>query len=65
VSVECRLLRRNYREWTIIGRSTSNGPVGKHLIPEDAVFADDGSFARIGENRRDGVRPPRRAGGAN
>jgi predicted phosphodiesterase len=46
VSVECRLLRRNYREWTIIGRSTSNGPVGKHLIPEDAVFADDGSFAR-------------------
>jgi predicted phosphodiesterase len=48
VSVECRLLRRNYQEWTVIGRSTSNGPVGKHLIPEDAVFADDGSFARIG-----------------
>ena len=41
VSVECRLLRRNYQEWTVIGRSTSNGPVGKQLIPEDAVFADD------------------------
>ena len=40
VSVECRLLRRNYQEWTVIGLSTSNGPVGKELIPEDAVFAD-------------------------
>jgi predicted phosphodiesterase len=41
VSVECRLLRRNYQEWTVIGRSISNGPVGKELVPEDAVFADD------------------------
>jgi predicted phosphodiesterase len=46
VSVECRLLRRNYQEWTVIGRSTSNGPIGKDLIPEDAVFADDVTFAR-------------------
>jgi predicted phosphodiesterase len=44
VSVECRLLRRNYQEWTVIGRSTSNGPVGKQLIPEDAVLADDGGL---------------------
>jgi hypothetical protein len=34
-------LRRNYQEWTVIGRSISNGPVGKELVPEDAVFADD------------------------
>jgi predicted phosphodiesterase len=54
VSVECRLLRRNYQEWTVMGRSTSNGPIGKDLIPEDGVFADDGSSARIGENRHDG-----------
>lgn len=46
VSVECRLLRRNYQEWTVIGRPTSNGPIGKDLIPEDAVFADAVTFAR-------------------
>ena len=58
VSVECRLLRRNYQEWTVIGRATSNGPIGKHLIPEDAAFADDGSSrgaligrSEVGENR--------------
>jgi predicted phosphodiesterase len=45
VSVECRLLRRNYQEWTVIGRSTSNGPVGKELIAEDAAFAGNASFA--------------------
>jgi hypothetical protein len=38
VSVECRLLRRNYQKWNVIGPSTSNGPIGKDLIPEDAVF---------------------------
>jgi predicted phosphodiesterase len=46
VSVECRLLRRNYQEWTVIGRSTSNGPIGKDLIPEEAVFADNAIVAR-------------------
>ncbi len=40
VSVECRLLRRNYQEWGVVGPPTSNGPLGKELIPEDAVFAD-------------------------
>jgi len=40
VSVECRLLRRNYQEWGVVGPLTSNGPLGKDLIPEDAVFAD-------------------------
>jgi predicted phosphodiesterase len=40
VSVECRLLRRNYQEWNVVGPPTSNGPLGKELIPEDAVFAD-------------------------
>jgi hypothetical protein len=38
VSVECRLLRRNYPEWSVMGSATSNGPMGKDLIPEDAVF---------------------------
>jgi len=70
LSVECRLLRRNYQEWTVIGRSTSNGPVGKHLIPEDAVFADDESFARSldptlaksGKTGHDGSRGAMRGG---
>lgn len=38
VEVECRLLRRNYQEWSVVGPPTSNGPLGKDLIPEDAVF---------------------------
>jgi predicted phosphodiesterase len=38
VSVECRVLRRNYQKWNVIGPSTSNGPIGKDLIPEDAAF---------------------------
>src|SRR5262249_26310224 len=70
LSVECRLVRRNYQEWTVIGRSTSNGPVGKHLIPEDAVFADDESFARSldptlaksGKTGHDGSRGAMRGG---
>jgi hypothetical protein len=40
VSVECRLLRRNYQEWNVVGPPTSNGPLGKDLIPEDAGFGD-------------------------
>ena len=40
LALECRLLRRNYQEWTVIGRASSNGPTGKQLNPEDAVFAD-------------------------
>jgi predicted phosphodiesterase len=40
VSVDCRLLRRNYQEWNVIGPSTSNGPMGRELISEDAVFGD-------------------------
>jgi predicted phosphodiesterase len=39
-AVECRLLRRNYQEWSVVGPPTSNGPLGKNLIPEDAVFAE-------------------------
>ena len=40
VSVECRLLRRNYHEWSVVGPPTSNGPLGKDLIPEDAAFGN-------------------------
>src|SRR5438034_11220409 len=32
--------KRNYQEWGVVGPLTSNGPLGKELIPEDAVFAD-------------------------
>jgi predicted phosphodiesterase len=42
VSVECRLLRRNWQSWRVIGsRSTFNGTMGGELIPEDAVFGDN------------------------
>jgi predicted phosphodiesterase len=40
VAVDCRLLRRNYQGWNVIGPPTSNGPLDKELIPEDAVIAD-------------------------
>jgi predicted phosphodiesterase len=56
-SVECRLLRRNYEEWSVMGRrSTWNGPMGGDLIPEDAAFGDNVRFpdtaARIDARRR-------------
>jgi predicted phosphodiesterase len=45
ISVECRLLRRNYEKWVVIGRRpTINGPMGGKLIPEDAVFGDNVRF---------------------
>jgi predicted phosphodiesterase len=40
VAVNCRLLRRNYQGWSVVGPPTSNGPLGKDLIPEDAVFGN-------------------------
>jgi hypothetical protein len=43
VSVNCRLLRRNYQKWSVIGRrASSNGPMGGDLIPEDSAF--EGNF---------------------
>jgi hypothetical protein len=34
VSVECRLLKRNYQKWNVIGdRPTWAGPMGGDLIP--------------------------------
>jgi predicted phosphodiesterase len=52
VSVECRLLQRNYQEWNVVGPPTSNGPLGKDLIPEDAVFGDQLDVATQRVRRR-------------
>jgi hypothetical protein len=52
VSVECRLLRRNYQEWNVVGPPTSNGPLRKDLIPEDAAFADQLDVPTQGVRRR-------------
>jgi predicted phosphodiesterase len=47
VSVECRLLRRNYENWVVIGPPPLiNGGIGGELIPEDAVFGDNIRFPR-------------------
>jgi hypothetical protein len=40
LAVDCRLLRRNYQGWSVVGPPTSSGPLGKDLIPEDAVFGN-------------------------
>jgi predicted phosphodiesterase len=41
VSVECRLLQRNYTAWRVLGRHSSlkGPPPDELLIPEDAAFA--------------------------
>jgi hypothetical protein len=52
VSVACRLLQRNYQEWNVVGPPTSNGPLGKDLIPEDAVFGDQLDVATQRVRRR-------------
>jgi predicted phosphodiesterase len=47
VSVECRLLRRNYEHWHVIDRRPLiNGGMGVELIPEDAEFGDNNRFPR-------------------
>jgi predicted phosphodiesterase len=48
ISVECRLLARNYGKWTVIGRRpTINGSMGGRLIPEDAIFGDNVRFPHL------------------
>lgn len=42
VSVECRLLHRNWQKWHVLGsRSALDKPWGGELIPEDSVFGDN------------------------
>jgi Icc-related predicted phosphoesterase len=57
ISVECRILRRNYEEWSVMGRhSMWNGPMGGDLFPGDAVFGDNVRFpdaaAKVHSRRR-------------
>jgi hypothetical protein len=45
ISVECRLLRRNYAGWKVLDRHAAiNGGMGGTLIPEEAVYGDNGRF---------------------
>jgi hypothetical protein len=41
VSVECRLLKRNYQKWNVIGSRPTSNPLGGELIPEEAKFGDN------------------------
>jgi hypothetical protein len=41
ISVQCRLLRRNYAGWRVLGGPGKSVRTGtSNLIPEDQVFAD-------------------------
>lgn len=45
VSVECRILKRNYGKWQVLrSRLEINGPLGGELIPEDSAFGDNDRF---------------------
>jgi Icc-related predicted phosphoesterase len=41
VGVECRLLKRNYQKWNVIGPRPTLNPMGGELIPEEAEFGDN------------------------
>ncbi len=41
VGVECRLLKRNYQKWNVIGSRPTLNPMGGELIPEEAEFGDN------------------------
>ena len=41
VGVECRLLKRNYQKWNVIGPRPTLNPIGGELIPEEAEFGDN------------------------
>jgi hypothetical protein len=48
VSAQCRLLRRNWQKWRVLGpRSRFNGPMDGELTPEDAVFGDNIRFPEL------------------
>ena len=41
VGVECRLLKRNYQKWNVIGPRSTLNPMGGELIPEESKFGDN------------------------
>lgn len=52
VSVECRLLDRNYAGWTVVRQPTPKRPPTGVLIPEDRVFGDNIRFPQAPAGRR-------------
>jgi predicted phosphodiesterase len=52
VTVECRLLARNYGDWTVVPRPAMKRPAVGELIPEERIFGDNIRFSEASATRR-------------